>query len=93
MMKLHCFTCKKPVTDEFPDNMIIFRGTAECPECAMKAPEKETDAKNTEVIRAQNELTDFIKKAQGKYQLSREQVRYLLTDKLNDMSKTDMWWD
>ena len=46
----------------------------------------------SQVIRTQNELTEFIEKANKKYNLSREQIRYLLTDKLNDMSKTDMYW-
>ena len=92
-MKLHCFTCKKPVTDEFPDNMIIFRGTAECPECAMNTPEKEKDASQSMVIKTQNAFTEFIAKAQREEGLSRRQIRFLLTEKLNDMSKTDMWWD
>lgn len=35
-MRIHCFTCKKPVTTEIPDDSIIFRGTAQCPECAEK---------------------------------------------------------
>ncbi len=47
--------------------------------------------KSRGVIIAFNELTEFIKKAQGKHNLSRDQVRYILTDKLNDMSKTDIY--
>ena len=49
-------------------------------------------ASKSEVITAQNELTSFIKKAITKHNLSRVQIRYLLTDKLNDMSKTDVYW-
>lgn len=91
-MKIYCFTCRKPITDEFPDNMIIFRGTAECPECAEKT-KYEKKAIKFELINAFNSLSKWVRNTQKNLNLSRAQIKYILTDKLNDMSKTDVWLD
>lgn len=47
----------------------------------------------SEIINAQNSFSAWIKDQMEKNNLSRKQIRYILTDKLNDMSKTDIWWE
>jgi len=44
-----------------------------------------------EVIRGQNRLNIWISEAHNNFKLSREQIRYILADKLRDMSLTDMF--
>lgn len=49
-MKLYCWYCHKPVTNELPINT-IFRAIAVCPECIEKSSESENHPLNKGAIK------------------------------------------
>ena len=83
-MKIRCFTCNKPVTNELPDNMVILRGTAECPECAAK---KEDELKKYEA-RLLNAF-QLVKNGKQKGFLKFEEFCQLMDTKYNDKGEVD----
>lgn len=50
-------------------------------------------ATQNEMINSQNAFSEWIEKQMKDDNLSRDQVRYILTDKLFDMSRVDLYWD